>query len=136
MFFNFKSSGFLSAVLVMIASSVALGAFGSHGLRPLLTPRKFEIYQTACQYLSIHSLGLLLLLILNNTTFYTLTPKTIYSLFFGVLIFCSSLLLVSMSELYAQPGLNKFGMTAPIGGTLLILGYLFAVFDILKSKKG
>ncbi len=120
----------------MIASSVAFGAFGSHGLKPLLTPRKFEVYQTACQYLSIHSLGLLLLLVLNNTTFYALTPKTIYSLFLGILIFSASLLLVSVSELYNSPVLNKFGMSAPIGGTLIILGYLFAVLDILKSKKG
>ena len=133
MFFNYQSRGFLSTVLLLIASSVILGAFGSHGLKDVLTTKKFEVYQTACQYLSIHSIALLLLLVLNNTTNYRLSPKTIYSLFFGIVVFCISLFLVSVAELLNQNGLNKLGMIAPIGGLMMILGYVFAAIDLFKK---
>ncbi len=119
----------------MIGSSVVLGAFGAHWMKAHLSTEKLAVYHTACQYLTIHSIGLLLVLVINITTNYRLSPKAIYSLLSGIFVFCISLFLVSLSELLNVNGLVKFGMVAPIGGLLLIAGYLFAAFDIYKTVK-
>ena len=122
-------------VLIMLGLSVALGAFGSHGLKGLLTPYMLDVYHTACQYLSIHSLGLFLILILNITTKFKISKASIYSLLFGVLIFSSTLILISISELLNMPWMKKFGMVTPIGGVLMVLGYILASLNVLKSIK-
>ncbi len=125
----------LVIVIVMLGLSVVLGAFGSHGLKGLLTPSMLDVYQTACQYLSIHSLGLLLILILNITTKFKISNASIYSLLFGIFIFSSTLIVISISELLNIPGLKKLGLITPIGGVLMVLGYLLASLNILKSIK-
>jgi len=122
-------------VLIMLGLSVALGAFGSHGLKGLLTPYMLDVYHTACQYLSVHSLGLFLILILNITTKFKISKASIYSLLFGVLIFSSTLILISVSELLNMLWLKKLGMITPIGGVLMVLGYLMTGFNVLKSIK-
>lgn len=125
----------LLIVVLLIAGSVVLGAFGAHWMKNNLSIEKLAVYQTACQYLTVHSIGLLLVLVINITTNYRLSPKAIYSLFIGILVFCTSLYLVSLSELLAFEGLVKFGIVAPVGGLLLILGYTFTAIDIYKSVK-
>jgi len=44
---------------------VGLGAFGSHGLREILTPNLLETYKTGILYHLVHS-GVLLALALNT----------------------------------------------------------------------
>ncbi|MCB0263328.1 MAG: DUF423 domain-containing protein, partial [Calditrichaeota bacterium] len=41
--------------------TVALGAFGAHGLKGRLSADLMAVYQTAVQYHSMHALGLLLI---------------------------------------------------------------------------
>lgn len=125
----------LVVVLMMLGLSVVLGAFGSHGLKGLLTPYMLEVYHTACQYLSVHSLGLFLIIILNITTKFKISKASIYSLLFGVLIFSSTLIFIAVSELLNMPGLKKLGMITPIGGVLMVLGYFLASLNVLKTLK-
>jgi len=47
----------LGAVNMMLM--VALGAFGAHGLKNVLTDNMMSAYQTGVQYHAIHALGLL-----------------------------------------------------------------------------
>ncbi len=135
MFLRINFEILLVVVLMMLGVSVLLGAFGSHSLKGLLTPYMLDVYHTACQYLSIHSLGLLLILILNITTKFKISTTSIYSLLFGILIFSSTLLLISISEMTQNLWLKKLGMLTPIGGILIVLGYFWAAINILKSIK-
>lgn len=123
------------SVLLMLGLSVALGAFGAHALKKIMSPEKLSVYHTACNYLTSHSIALLVVLVINITTNFTIRPKSIYSLLSGIIIFCSALYLVSLSEIMGLPWLSKFGMVAPIGGLLIILGYLLTALDIYKTKK-
>ncbi len=134
MFFKNKSDLLLPTVVFMIGISVILGAFGSHSLRGVLTPRKFEIYQTACQYLSVHSIGLLLILVLNITTKFKISKASIYSLFFGIFIFCTTLYFISISEMLNQSWLNRLGMITPFGGLLIVMGYFISAINISRFK--
>lgn len=47
------------AAALSIALATALGAFGTHALRPILTPGRFASFDIAVTYQFFHSLGLL-----------------------------------------------------------------------------
>ena len=114
--------------------SVLLGAFGAHTLSKMISPYKLDVFNKASSYLMSHSLAVVLLLLLKNTTNLRIELWTIYSMFFGVLIFSTSLYLVSISELSNLEPLKYFGAVAPIGGTLMIVAWFANFVSILKSK--
>lgn len=114
--------------------SVLLGAFGAHTLGKYVSPYKLDVFNKASSYLMSHSLAVVLLLLLKNTTNLRIELWTVYSMFFGVIIFSLSLYLVSISELQSLQALKYFGAIAPIGGTLMIAAWFATFFYILKTK--
>ncbi len=118
---------------VFVCLSIVFGAFGSHALTKVLSVQKLEVFNKANHYLCIQSIGILILLLVNNTTKIQIFPMAIYSLFAGMLIFCSSLYLVSFSEINGFGGLRKFGMVAPIGGLLMIFGWGLTAWNFFKG---
>ena len=48
--------------------SVLLGAFGAHTLSKYISPYKLDVFNKASSYLMSHSLAVVLLLLLKNTT--------------------------------------------------------------------
>ena len=114
--------------------SVLLGAFGAHTLSKYISPYKLDVFNKASSYLMSHSIAVVLLLLLKNTTNLRIELWTVYSMFFGVIIFSLSLYLVSISELQSLKALKYFGAIAPIGGTLMIAAWFATFFYILKTK--
>lgn len=114
--------------------SVLLGAFGAHTLSKYISPYKLDVFNKASSYLMSHSIAVVLLLLLKNTTNLRIELWTVYSMFFGVIIFSLSLYLVSISELQSLQALKYFGAIAPIGGTLMIAAWFATFFYILKTK--
>ncbi len=92
------------------ASGVLLGAFGAHGLKPLLVANhSLEAWHTASLYHLLHAVVLL----------WAIPRRTAFRLFAGgVLIFSGSLYLLSVS------GVKWLGAVTPLGGLLLIGGWL------------
>ena len=114
--------------------SALLGAFGAHTLGKYVSPYKLDVFNKASSYLMTHSIAVVLLLLLKNTTNLRIELWTVYSMFFGVIIFSLSLYLVSISELQSLQALKYFGAIAPIGGTLMIAAWFATFFYILKTK--
>jgi uncharacterized membrane protein YgdD (TMEM256/DUF423 family) len=114
--------------------SVLLGAFGAHTLSKMISPYKLDVFNKASSYLMTHSLAVVLLLLLKNTTNLRIEIWTIYTMFAGALVFSISLYLVSISELQNLQALKYFGAVAPIGGTLMIVSWFANFVYILKSK--
>ena len=103
---------------------VALGAFGAHGLKQILSPQLLETYKTGILYHLIHSV-VLLALALNSR--YNLSSP-FYIIFAGTILFSFSL------YIYVLSGTTFFAMITPIGGICLIVGWLSIVFSLLKNK--
>lgn len=103
------------------AFAVILGAFGAHGLKPMLDPASLENWKTASVYHFIHTLALLAVAILP------LSPKRkrIGTALFliGMLCFSGSLYLLSTRSLHQLP-VTILGPITPLGGMLLILGWV------------
>jgi uncharacterized membrane protein YgdD (TMEM256/DUF423 family) len=99
------------------AAGVALGAFGAHALRGRLPPELLAAWQTAVLYHLLHSLALLALGLFAGATG---RPVRLPALLFagGIALFSGSLYLV------AGAGARWAGPLTPVGGLLLIAGWL------------
>lgn len=121
---TFVTIGSLCALL-----SVAIGAFGAHGLEGRLTADMMENYQTGVQYQMMHSLGLLVVGLLSG-----FMPESGHlrragwSMLIGIIVFSGSLYVLSIT------GITKLGMITPIGGVAFIFGWLSLI--LAARKKG
>jgi len=99
--------------------AVALGAFGAHGLNPLLEKNHaVEIWRTASSYHLIHAL--VLLVVANRVPF----ARSAWILFMaGILLFSGSL------YLYAATGIHWLVFVTPVGGLALLAGWLALAFQ-------
>jgi uncharacterized membrane protein YgdD (TMEM256/DUF423 family) len=99
------------------ALSIALGAFGAHGLRSRVSPELLETWRTAAGYHQLHSVVLLTLAVYALATGRSAALSS--GLFgAGILFFSGSLYLLVLT------GQRGFGAVAPVGGLLLIAGWL------------
>ena len=128
MLLNNKIKMFLAIASFMMALSVSFGAFGAHALKTLLNEYMLEVYKTGVQYQFYNTLGLF-----AASFIYSLKPdsKKIYLslwlILFGMCIFSFSLYALT---LLSMPIL---GAITPIGGSLLIIGWLTLTYGILKD---
>lgn len=99
---------------------VAIGAFGAHGLRSMLEASgRFETFETAVRYQFYHALALLavgVLLLVRPELRQLGTAAWLWV--GGVLIFSGSLYALCFT------GITKLGAITPIGGLLLIGGWI------------
>lgn len=103
---------------ILGASAVALGAFGAHSLADMLTETgRTEVWKTAANYHLIHSLVLLALGLSGKKVTIAVTLLTP-----GILIFSGSLYALCLLQL------SILGAITPLGGTLLIAGWLSLIW--------
>ena len=112
---------------INMAIAVALGAFGAHGLKNIVSAQQLEWWHTATLYLFIHALGLLLIGLLIRLRYATQT--TAWLLQIGIIIFAGSLYAMTLgAPLW-------FGAITPIGGVLMIAGWLGLAVSSFKMNK-
>ncbi|OXL24258.1 DUF423 domain-containing protein [Psychrobacter sp. DAB_AL32B] len=109
---------------INMAIAVALGAFGAHGLKAMVSTQQLEWWQTATLYWFIHGLGLLLVGILIRLNY--ATQATAWLLQIGVIIFAGSLYAMTLGA----P--RWFGAITPIGGVLMIAGWLWLTVSTFR----
>ena len=123
MFRTFLILGSINAFL-----SVALGAFGAHGLKSRLSEEMMQIYQTAVQYHMFHSVGLLLVgIVAQWMTNSSLLNWAGWSMAVGILLFSGSLYLMSVT------GMRWLGAVTPFGGVAFLAGWLLLVLAVFKQ---
>lgn len=117
-----KNHVLISAILG--ALGVALGAFGAHGLKNILSPELLETYKTGVLYHLIHTA--VLLTISLNSKYNLKTP--FYLILIGVILFSFSLYIYTLTQITA------FAMITPIGGIILIIGWIMIIVSVLKEN--
>ena len=123
---------FLIIGTVLAGLSVALGAFGAHGLKKVVSPENVAVYQTGVQYQMYHALGLLLIGLLSERILNSYLSYAGVLFVAGIVLFSGSLYLIV--SLYAM---NKsvptaVGILTPIGGLFFIAGWICLLISILK----
>ena len=119
---------FLIIGSILGGTGVMIGAFGAHALKNLLeSSGRMDTFETAVKYQFYHALALIMLGILITKNHHVFYQYSGYSFLFGILIFSGSLYVLCLS------GITKFGMITPIGGVLMIAGWVFLLLGILKT---
>ena len=111
---------------INMAIAVALGAFGAHGLEGRVSIQQLEWWHTATLYLFVHALGLLLVGLLIRLKY--ITQTTAWLLQIGIIIFAGSLYAMTLGA----P--RWFGAITPIGGVLMIAGWLWLAVSVCRLK--
>ncbi len=122
-----NSKKLLALSSFMMALAIAIGAFGAHGLKALVPPEMLKVYHTGVEYQFYNTLGLFAIGILSNLIS---NPKKLnipfYFIFFGMILFSGSLYALVVFSL-------PVGLITPLGGLLMIIGWIIASLAILKS---
>ena len=122
-----------AGILGMIA--VLSGAFGAHALKEVLSPEHLASFNTGVRYQMIHAvvlIGLFLLGIKFEMKQFRIAAQLI---FWGVILFSGSIYLLTLKNIIGVEALKFAGPITPIGGLLIITGWLFMVLGAMKVKK-
>ena len=112
-----------------LAFAVILGAFGAHGLKKIASPEQLTWWQTATDYFFYHAIGLLALGIISKVLPQLPIKNSFILIQIGILFFCGSLYVMAL-------GLPRIlGAITPIGGALMIAGWLLLAFNAFKFAK-
>ena len=120
----------LAAVSGFLA--VALGAFGAHALKKVLSEAQLQSFEIGVRYQMYHALFLLFI-----GTFSMLNEKERFIIFWltlsGIVFFSGSIYLLATNELTHLK--TKFlGPFTPIGGLFLISAWGYLFYSILCKK--
>lgn len=119
---------FLLAGSILGMLGVGLGAFGAHAFKAMLeSTGRLDTYETGIKYMFYHALALVLVGILAKDFTAKILTYSGYSFIFGTIIFTGSLLLICFT------GIKIFGAVAPIGGTLMLVGWALLFYTVLKA---
>ena len=119
---------FLSALSAFLA--VAMGAFGAHALKSVLSADMLAVYKTAVTYQMWHALGLGLIAFLRQLQPQSRLIKYAgWLMFSGIIFFSGSLYLLSLS------GLKWLGMVTPLGGVCFLSAWLLLMIYALSSQQ-
>lgn len=111
---------------ISAAFAVVCGAFGSHGLKDRVSPEDLEIWRTAVLYHLVHAVALVGYGVFARTAS-TLTPGALFT--GGTAIFSGSLYAMVLG------GPRFLGAITPIGGVLLVLGWVLLARDAHRAAK-
>ncbi|MEM7575661.1 MAG: DUF423 domain-containing protein [Bacteroidota bacterium] len=127
-------SNLLSITAILGALAVTLGAFGAHGLEALVSPERIDIYQTGSRYHFYHLLPLFvtaaaLAYNYGNRSWLLWAARLFLG---GLLLFSGSLYLLALRDL-VNFNIGWLGAITPLGGLLLIGGWLSLAKGLLPK---
>jgi uncharacterized membrane protein YgdD (TMEM256/DUF423 family) len=118
---------FIGSLSLLLA--VAIGAFGAHGLKEIVTGKYLETFKTGVQYQYYHGFGLLLLGIIQMQFKNLDLKKPALCFMLGIFLFSFN------CYLYAITSNKVFAMIVPIGGIFFMIGWSFLTVSFYRKIK-
>lgn len=123
MFPKYFAIGAVNAVL-----SIALGAFGAHGLEENVSEHLLEVFETGARYHMYGALGLMVIALLaKQINGGKLLLNGARLIFAGIVLFSGSLYAMTLTEV------SKLGIITPIGGVAMLAGWVCVIVSAIKS---
>lgn len=125
---------FLSVAAIAGAIAVALGAFGAHGLKKIVSAETVSTFETGVRYQFYHAIALLFVAII----FEKFPGKWIKwagaCFIIGIILFSGSLYLLTALKATDTVGLQGIGIITPFGGLFFIIGWLCLFAGVVKRN--
>ncbi|WP_077215116.1 DUF423 domain-containing protein [Bacillus dakarensis] len=107
--------------------SVALGAFGAHGLEGKVEQKYMETWQTGVQYQMFHAVGLLIVgVLLGKFPASALLTWSGWLMLIGIILFSGSLYVLSLTKI------SILGAVTPFGGVSFLVAWVLVVIAAVK----
>jgi len=121
------------AGLMLIVLGIVFGAFGTHALKSHLSAEKLISFETGVRYQMYHGLGMLMLG-LNADKIKKGLTRAFQLLLSGTILFSGSIYLLSL-QVFLGEGVRLLGPVTPLGGILMIIGWLYLLVSIFNVPK-
>ena len=120
-------------------TGVAFGALGAHALKQkmqegIITAEQLKAFDTATKYQLMHAIFLFALAYINRNRDIKLYNMASYLIVFGVLCFSGSIYILATQNISGIHAGFIFGPITPIGGLLLIAGWICITIQALKNN--
>jgi len=117
----------------LMAATIAIGAFGAHGLKEILDVNSLNTFEVGVRYQMYHALAILGLGIAQGISA-DLKRKIFWFFIIGIFLFSGSIYLLSMNSIL--PFQTKvIGFVTPLGGLVFIIGWVLLAYEMLTLKK-
>ena len=136
-FILMNSHAWIVCGALLAALSVALGAFGAHGLKPRLAQdaslsaeaaaKRLETYETAARYQMYHAIGLALVGLLSAGGGNRSLDAAGWCFLAGILVFSG------LCYALALGGPRRLGAIVPFGGVAFIAGWVALALGALRK---
>lgn len=109
--------------------AIALGAFGAHALKEILSAEQLSSFETGVRYQMYHAI---VLLFVNTYSGFTTAKKNAitYVFFTGVLFFSGSIYAIHLTSITAK----SIWFITPLGGLLLMVGWILLLLEFFKMR--
>ncbi|MEO6168320.1 MAG: DUF423 domain-containing protein [Chitinophagales bacterium] len=119
---------FLISGVLLGALGVALGAFGAHSLKSMISEENLRVFHTGVEYLFYHVFALLATGIIAGKISSSLFKWAGNLFIAGIVLFSGSLFCLTLI-----PELHFVGIITPFGGLCFIAGWILLAVAIFKS---
>lgn len=116
------------------ATAVMLGAMGAHALKPVLSSEQLSSFETGVRYQMYHGLALILFSLVKEKSTGKLINYVAPLFITGTLFFSVSVYLLATRGITGMEGLKAMGPITPVGGVLLISGWVCWMLSFIKMK--
>jgi len=124
---------FLQTAALIGAVAVALGAFGAHALKKMVSDATLNIFETAVRYQFYHVFALAIVAVAFRDypgKWLTWSGGLFIS---GIILFSGSLYLLTYFKATAKSGFDWVGVITPFGGLAFIAGWVCLLMGLYKS---
>ena len=119
--------------VILIVLAIILGAFGAHALKEKLSVSDLQTFEVGIRYQMYCGIGLLVVGLSAQQLSFSLKPfLTLLTL--GSVLFSGSIYLLAMQDIFGMK-LSFLGPVTPIGGLLMIAGWILFLAKVLKMKE-
>lgn len=119
---------FIVLAAVSGAVTVGLGAFGAHALKNMVEPDMLVVWQTAVFYQFVHTLAIFAAAVCAPLWNHKGALWVCIAWAVGLLLFSGSLYALVLS------GIKVLGAITPIGGVLMIIGWLLLAYSAARLE--
>ena len=128
---NFNKN-IVATAAILASVTIAIGAFGAHGLKQLIDAKAITTFETGVRYQMYHVFALLI--VGFTSVLSASTQKWVFRFFIiGILFFSGSIYLLSLNELLSFNA-KSIGFLTPIGGLFFIIGWLRLAYGVIVNK--
>ncbi|MBA2746533.1 MAG: DUF423 domain-containing protein [Flavisolibacter sp.] len=124
---------FLVIGTVLGGLGVALGAFGAHGLKKIVSAQTVATYQTGVQYQMYHVFALLMIGFFAERYFSSLVHYAGVFFIAGIVLFSGSLYLAVSLEAMNKQVPTLVRLITPVGGMFFIIGWILLLLGIIRK---